>query len=114
MSATIRLGVYVDTPMHPHTHTHALKILFNEYEIPKITQHFFILDLADTGMAQFKAYSDIDNAPEERARGITISTAHIEYETEKRHYGHMDCPGHADYIKNMITGLWVTVLRQCV
>ena len=62
------------------------------------------LDLSDTGMAQFKDYGDIDNAPEERARGITISTAHIEYETEKRHYGHMDCPGHADYIKNMITG----------
>ena len=60
--------------------------------------------LADNGMAQFKDYSDIDNAPEEKARGITISTAHIEYETEKRHYGHMDCPGHADYIKNMITG----------
>ena len=60
-------------------------------------------------MAQFKAYGDIDNAPEERARGITISTAHIEYETEKRHYGHMDCPGHADYIKNMITG-WTAVL----
>lgn len=62
------------------------------------------LDLADSGMAQFKDYGDIDNAPEERARGITISTAHIEYETENRHYGHMDCPGHADYIKNMITG----------
>ena len=55
-------------------------------------------------MAQFKDYGDIDNAPEEKARGITISTAHIEYETENRHYGHMDCPGHADYIKNMITG----------
>ncbi len=56
------------------------------------------------GLAQFKAYDQIDNAPEERARGITIQTAHVEYETEKRHYAHVDCPGHADYIKNMITG----------
>ncbi|EDO39883.1 predicted protein [Nematostella vectensis] len=60
--------------------------------------------LADTGAANFKSYGDIDNAPEERARGITINTAHVEYQTEKRHYGHVDCPGHADYIKNMITG----------
>jgi len=51
-----------------------------------------------------KSYEDIDNAPEERERGITINTAHIEYETEKRHYAHVDCPGHADYVKNMITG----------
>ena len=51
-----------------------------------------------------KAYDQIDNAPEEKARGITINTAHVEYETEKRHYAHVDCPGHADYIKNMITG----------
>ena len=50
------------------------------------------------------SYTDIDNAPEEKARGITISTAHVEYETEARHYAHVDCPGHADYIKNMITG----------
>jgi elongation factor Tu len=56
------------------------------------------------GMAQFQAYDQIDKAPEERARGITISTAHVEYESEKRHYAHVDCPGHADYIKNMITG----------
>ena len=54
--------------------------------------------------AEFKAYDEIDGAPEERARGITISTAHVEYETEKRHYAHVDCPGHADYVKNMITG----------
>jgi len=54
--------------------------------------------------ADFKAYDQIDNAPEERARGITIATAHVEYETEKRHYAHVDCPGHADYVKNMITG----------
>jgi elongation factor Tu len=54
--------------------------------------------------AAFKDYSDIDSAPEERARGITINTAHIEYETESRHYAHVDCPGHADYVKNMITG----------
>ena len=60
--------------------------------------------LAEHGGAQFKDYGDIDNAPEERARGITIATAHVEYETASRHYAHIDCPGHADYIKNMITG----------
>ncbi|ACI52694.1 translation elongation factor Tu [Gluconacetobacter diazotrophicus PA1 5] len=60
--------------------------------------------LAKTGGATFKAYDQIDAAPEERARGITISTAHVEYETAKRHYAHVDCPGHADYVKNMITG----------
>jgi elongation factor Tu len=56
------------------------------------------------GLAKYRAYDSIDNAPEEKARGITINTAHVEYETEKRHYAHVDCPGHADYIKNMITG----------
>ena len=56
------------------------------------------------GGGEFKAYDQIDNAPEERARGITIATAHVEYETPKRHYAHVDCPGHADYVKNMITG----------
>ena len=60
--------------------------------------------LAEAGGATFTAYDQIDKAPEERARGITISTAHVEYETEKRHYAHVDCPGHADYVKNMITG----------
>ena len=60
--------------------------------------------LAETGGAEFAAYDQIDGAPEERARGITISTAHVEYETENRHYAHVDCPGHADYVKNMITG----------
>ncbi len=60
--------------------------------------------LAERGMAQALAYDQIDKAPEEKARGITISTSHVEYETEKRHYAHIDCPGHADYIKNMITG----------
>jgi elongation factor Tu len=60
--------------------------------------------LARTGKAKFVAYDQIDKAPEERARGITIATAHVEYETEKRHYAHVDCPGHADYVKNMITG----------
>ncbi len=60
--------------------------------------------LASQGRAQFMAYDSIDKAPEERARGITINTAHVEYETEKRHYAHVDCPGHADYVKNMITG----------
>jgi elongation factor Tu len=60
--------------------------------------------LAETGGAEFTAYDQIDKAPEERARGITISTAHVEYETDARHYAHVDCPGHADYVKNMITG----------
>ncbi len=60
--------------------------------------------LAEEGKAQFTAYDQIDKAPEEKARGITISTAHVEYETDKRHYAHVDCPGHADYVKNMITG----------
>ncbi|MCX5999385.1 MAG: elongation factor Tu [Chloroflexi bacterium] len=60
--------------------------------------------LATRGMAQYRAYDSIDNAPEEKARGLTIQIAHIEYETDKRHYAHVDCPGHADYIKNMITG----------
>jgi len=60
--------------------------------------------LAETGGATFKAYDQIDAAPEEKARGITISTAHVEYQTENRHYAHVDCPGHADYVKNMITG----------
>ncbi|MCJ2142650.1 elongation factor Tu, partial [Methylobacterium sp. E-066] len=60
--------------------------------------------LAETGGATFTAYDQIDKAPEEKARGITISTAHVEYETANRHYAHVDCPGHADYVKNMITG----------
>ncbi len=59
--------------------------------------------LAETGGATFTAYDQIDKAPEEKARGITISTAHVEYETANRHYAHVDCPGHADYVKNMIT-----------
>src|SRR5512143_2992629 len=64
-----------------------------------ITKH-----LAKRGLAQFTAFDQIDKAPEERERGITIAIAHVEYETPKRHYAHVDCPGHADYIKNMITG----------
>ncbi len=60
--------------------------------------------LAEEGKAQFQDYSMIDKAPEERERGITINTSHVEYETENRHYAHVDCPGHADYVKNMITG----------
>ena len=60
--------------------------------------------LAETGKAKYTAYDKIDAAPEEKARGITINTAHVEYETENRHYAHVDCPGHADYVKNMITG----------
>jgi len=60
--------------------------------------------MADEGRAEFKAYDAIDKAPEEKKRGITINQSHVEYETDKRHYGHVDCPGHADYVKNMITG----------
>ena len=60
--------------------------------------------LALKGEAEYRAFDSIDNAPEERERGITIAIAHVEYETDERHYAHVDCPGHADYIKNMITG----------
>src|SRR5881396_3581997 len=60
--------------------------------------------LAETGGATFMAYDQLHKAPEEKARGITINAAHVEYETKNRHYAHVDCPGHADYIKNMITG----------
>ena len=60
--------------------------------------------LGQKGFAQVRTFDSIDNAPEERERGITIATAHVEYETENRHYAHVDCPGHADYVKNMITG----------
>ena len=60
--------------------------------------------LASRGMAEKMAYDQIDKAPEEKERGITIAIAHVEYETAKRHYAHVDCPGHADYVKNMITG----------
>src|SRR6201993_5001246 len=62
------------------------------------------ITLARTGGAKAMNYADIDAAPEEKARGITINTAHVEYETKNRHYAHVDCPGHADYVKNMITG----------
>jgi elongation factor Tu len=62
------------------------------------------LNLQDKGLAKFKSFDEIDNAPEERERGITINTAHVEYETDNRHYAHVDCPGHADYVKNMVTG----------
>jgi len=62
------------------------------------------LILNQKGLAQIRTFDSIDNAPEERERGITINTAHVEYESDKRHYAHVDCPGHADYIKNMITG----------
>ena len=60
--------------------------------------------LAKKGLAEARAYDSIDNAPEEKERGITINTAHVEYQSDKRHYAHVDCPGHADYVKNMITG----------
>ena len=62
------------------------------------------MTLATLGNSKPKKYEEIDSAPEEKARGITINTAHVEYETTKRHYAHVDCPGHADYVKNMITG----------
>ncbi|HNS17185.1 MAG TPA: elongation factor Tu [Bacteroidales bacterium] len=62
------------------------------------------LNLQDKGLAVFKSFDEIDNAPEEKERGITINTAHVEYQTENRHYAHVDCPGHADYVKNMVTG----------
>src|SRR5574344_1899493 len=60
--------------------------------------------LAKQGLSELKSFDQIDNAPEEKSRGITIATAHVEYETKNRHYAHVDCPGHADYVKNMITG----------
>lgn len=62
------------------------------------------LILNQKGLASARTFDSIDNAPEERERGITINTAHVEYESEKRHYAHVDCPGHADYVKNMVTG----------
>ncbi|MEL8055416.1 MAG: GTP-binding protein, partial [Pseudomonadota bacterium] len=62
------------------------------------------MTLAEVTGGEKQSYEDIDSAPEEKARGITINTAHVEYETEGRHYAHVDCPGHADYVKNMITG----------
>jgi elongation factor Tu len=62
------------------------------------------LTLQDKGLAEFKSFDSIDNAPEEKERGITINTAHVEYQTDNRHYAHVDCPGHADYVKNMVTG----------
>jgi elongation factor Tu len=62
------------------------------------------LNLQDKGLAEYKSFDEIDNAPEEKERGITINTAHVEYQTENRHYAHVDCPGHADYVKNMVTG----------
>src|SRR3989338_7287500 len=68
--------------------------------------------LAKKGQATAKKYEDIDNAPEEKARGVTINITHIEYETEKRHYAHIDAPGHADYIKNMITGAAEMEVRE--
>ena len=60
--------------------------------------------LAEKGLSEVKSFDSIDSAPEEKERGITINTAHVEYQTETRHYAHVDCPGHADYVKNMVTG----------
>ena len=68
--------------------------------------------LALEGLAEKKDYNNIDSAPEERERGITINTAHVEYETKNRHYAHVDCPGHADYVKNMITGAVIVYVKQ--
>ncbi|MDO5122068.1 MAG: GTP-binding protein, partial [Erysipelotrichaceae bacterium] len=64
----------------------------------------YLAEHPEAGSAKFEAYDQIDGAPEEKARGITINTAHVEYSTKTRHYAHVDCPGHADYVKNMITG----------
>jgi len=81
------------------------------------------MTLAALGQAKAKKYDEIDAAPEEKARGITINTAHVEYQTEGRHYAHVDCPGHADYVKNMITGalkwmvlswLWLPPMVLCL
>ena len=69
--------------------------------------------LAEQGKSKAMAYEDIDKAPEERARGITINATHVEYETDKRHYAHVDCPGHADYVKNMITGAAQVRAEEC-
>lgn len=71
------------------------------------------LVLSELGRAKKMSYEDIDKSPEEKARGITINATHVEYETEKRHYAHVDCPGHADYVKNMITGA-AQVRRPCL
>lgn len=71
--------------------------------------------LSEAGRAKHMAYEDIDRSPEERARGITINAAHVEYETDNRHYAHVDCPGHADYVKNMITGAaQVSLIFLCI
>jgi elongation factor Tu len=78
--------------------------MFVLFESQQNTQFPFFIALAKIGGAEFRDYNSIDKAPEERARGITINSTHVEYETKNRHYAHVDCPGHADYIKNMITG----------
>ena len=69
-----------------------------------LTAAMTMICAADVGRGDIKEFDEIDNAPEEKERGITIATTHVEYETENRHYAHVDCPGHADYVKNMITG----------
>ena len=74
----------------------------SRYWCPNNTPSFPVL--AQDGLAEFRDYAQIDNAPEEQVRGITINSQHVEYETETRHYSHVDCPGHADYVKNMIMG----------
>ena len=71
--------------------------------------------LAEQGGAEVRDFDTIDNAPEEKERGITINTSHVEYETENRHYAHVDCPGHVDYVKNMVTGAvkWMEAILVC-
>ena len=93
--------------MYVHVHAIFARFIFCEY----IFFAFIPIVLANEGCATYKSYSDIDSAPQERSRGITISAAHVEYETSKRHYAHVDCPGHADYIKNMITGMHCTCVH---
>ena len=83
---------------------HSQQPLLNTYQQRVRYLIFFLLIIIKIGKSKFKDYHDIDKAPEEKARGITINATTIEYESDNRHYGHVDCPGHADYIKNMITG----------
>ena len=104
----VRNRVSSATVCHPPAHT-PLSHTLHPLRSIGLTTHtltpFLALQvLAEQGGAEYSSYEDIDKAPEEKARGITISTAHVEYETENRHYAHVDCPGHHDYIKNMITG----------
>lgn len=97
LTAAITKGIFPHSLFHFSFFNISIAVHFKIF-------HYFVIVLAEKELAEAKQYSDIDNAPEEKARGITINVAHVEYQTDKRHYGHTDCPGHADYIKNMITG----------